>query len=125
MKSFTPTPALTISGEALTGARKYVLHFEADKLPPVSVFWNLAMYADDMLFVENDFGRYSIGSTTDGLKSNPMARSRSLFKRIARPIRRIRLPAPNGPFNLTMRLYGPGTSVLDGSYRLPAVKRVE
>ena len=47
-------------GEALTGARNYALHFEADKLPPVSVFWNLAMYADDMLFVENDFGRYSI-----------------------------------------------------------------
>jgi hypothetical protein len=29
------------------------------------------MYADDMLFVENDFGRFSIGSTTDGLKRNP------------------------------------------------------
>ncbi|MNO06325.1 hypothetical protein D3C81_2280610 [compost metagenome] len=35
------------------------------------------------------------------------------------------LPAPTGPFNLTMRFYGPGSSVLDGSYRLPAVKRVD
>jgi hypothetical protein len=40
-------------------------------LPPVSVFWKMAMYASDMLFVENDFGRHSIGSTTDGLKKNP------------------------------------------------------
>jgi hypothetical protein len=30
----------------------------------------MAMYASDMLFVENDFGRYSIGSMTDGLKKN-------------------------------------------------------
>lgn len=35
------------------------------------------------------------------------------------------LPTPAGNFNLTMRLYGPQTSVLDGSYRLPAVKRAE
>ena len=63
-----PNTSVDDKGEALTGARKYVLHFDANKLPPVSVFWNLAMYGSDMLFVENDFGRYSIGSTTDGLK---------------------------------------------------------
>lgn len=45
-----------------------MLHFDAGELPPVIVFWNMAMYASDMLFVENDFGRYSFGSTTDGLK---------------------------------------------------------
>jgi hypothetical protein len=55
-----PNTSVDDLGEALTGARKYVLHFEADKLPPVSVFWNLAMYAGDMLFIENDFKRYSI-----------------------------------------------------------------
>ena len=32
------------------------------------------------------------------------------------------LPAPKGNFNLTMRLYGPQTPVLDGSYRLLSVK---
>jgi hypothetical protein len=35
------------------------------------------------------------------------------------------LPDPVGHFNLTMRLYGPETPILDGSYRLPAVKRVQ
>ena len=64
-----PNTAVDDKGEALTGERKYVLHFDAGKLPPVSVFWNMAMYGSDMLFVENDFGRYSIGSTTDGLKT--------------------------------------------------------
>ncbi len=50
-------------GEQLTGAHKYVLYFDAGRLPPVATFWNLAMYGSDMLFVENDFGRYSFGST--------------------------------------------------------------
>ena len=82
------------------------------------------MYADDMLFVENDFGRYSIGSTTDGLKSNPDG-SLTITIQKDRPADTSNwLSAPNGPFNLTMRLYGPGPSVLDSSYRLPAVKRI-
>ncbi|MFC9393692.1 hypothetical protein ACFTWS_11065 [Streptomyces sp. NPDC057027] len=29
------------------------------------------------------------------------------------------LPAPDGPFDLVVRLYGPEPSVLDGSWRLP------
>ena len=63
-----PNTSVDDKGEPLTGEHKYVLHFDAGKLPPVIVFWNMAMYASDMLFVENDFGRYSIGSTTDELK---------------------------------------------------------
>ena len=35
------------------------------------------------------------------------------------------LPPPAGDFNLTLRFYGPETPVLDGSYRLPAVKRAD
>jgi hypothetical protein len=66
-----PNTGVDDKGEALTGTRKYVLHFNAGKLPPVIVFWNKAMYASDMLFVENDFGRYSIGSATDGIKKAP------------------------------------------------------
>jgi hypothetical protein len=34
------------------------------------------------------------------------------------------LPAPAGDFNLTVRFYGPQMPVLDGTYRLPEVKRV-
>lgn len=109
----------------LNGAHKYVLHFDKDQLPPVSVFWNLAMYGDDMLYIENDFRRYSIGSTTDGLKKNADG-SLTIVIQKERPADAANwLPAPAGNFNLTMRFYGPQTPVLDGSYRLPAVKRVQ
>jgi hypothetical protein len=110
--------------EQLTGTRRYVLQFDAGKLPPVATFWNLAMYGSDMLFVENDFGRYSFGSTTDGLKTAPDGSLTIVIQKDKPSDASNWLPAPAGNFNLTKRLYGPQTPVLDGSYRLPTVKRV-
>jgi hypothetical protein len=75
--------------------------------------------------VENDFGRYSIGSTTDGLKKNPDSSLDILLQKDRPADMSNWLPAPAGNFNVTMRLYGPETPVLDGSYRLPAVRRVQ
>ena len=121
-----PNTRVDDQGAALSGANKYVLQFDKDKIPPVSVFWNLNMYDEKEFFIENEFKRYSIGSTTDGLKKggdgsvtiyiqkdNPGPDKQSNW-----------LPAPAGNFNLTMRLYGAQTPILDGSYRLPGVKRV-
>ncbi|MNG30135.1 hypothetical protein D3C84_1156890 [compost metagenome] len=77
-----------------------------------------------MYFVENDFRRYSIGSTTDGLKTDADG-SITLVIQHERPADTANwLPAPEGPFSLTMRFYGPEPAVLDGRYRLPAVQRV-
>ena len=119
-----PNTSVDDKGEQLTGERKYVLHFDAGKLPPVSVFWNMAMYGSDMLFVENNFGRFSIGSTTDGLKPNADG-SLDIAIQKERPADTSNwLPAPSGRFNLTLRLYGPQTPILDGTYRLPAVRHV-
>lgn len=120
-----PNTSVDDRGEPLNGSRKYVLHFDAGKLPPVSVFWNMAMYGSDMLFVENDFKRYSIGSTTDGLKQDADGSLTILIQKNKPADTANWLPAPEGDFNLTMRFYGPETTVLDGSYRLPAVRPVE
>ena len=55
----------------LHGRHDYELHFPPGELPPVSLFWNMSMLGEDLMFVETGSGRYSIGSTTDGLASNP------------------------------------------------------
>ena len=120
-----PNTSVDDKGEALTGARKYVLRFDAGNLPPVPVFRNIAMYASDMLFVENEFGRYSIGSTTDGLKKDADGSLTIVIQKDRPSDTSNWLPAPAGNFNLTLRFYGPETPVLDGSYRLPAVKRAD
>ena len=120
-----PNTSVDDKGDALTGERKYVLRFDPGKLPPVSVFWNIAMYASDMLFVENEFGRYSIGSTTDGLKKDADGSLTIVIQKDRPSDTSNWLPAPADNFNLTLRFYGPETPVLDGSYRLPAVKRAD
>jgi hypothetical protein len=52
----------------------------------------------------NDFKRYSIGSTTDGLKKDPDG-SLTIVIQKDRPSETSNwLPAPAGSFNLTMRL---------------------
>ena len=111
-------------GEPLSGERRYTLQFLKGKTPPVSVFWNMAMYGEDMLFVENDFGRYSIGSTTDGLKAEADGSLTIVVQNDRPPDTSNWLPCPKRGFNVTMRMYGPAPSVLDGTYRLPAIKRV-
>jgi hypothetical protein len=122
-----PNCQVDADGAVFDGMNEYVLHFEKGHLPPVQVFWNLSMYAADMLFIENTFKRYSLGSTTDGLKANADG-SMTLYLQHTRPAEgKVSnwLPAPAGRFNLTMRLYGPLTPLLDGSYRLPGVERVK
>jgi hypothetical protein len=122
-----PNTSVDEAGRALTGESRYVLHFEHGQQPAALVFWNLAMYGPDMMFVENEIHRYSIGSTTDGLIENDDG-SLTLHIQQERPAPdKVAnwLPAPAGPFNMTMRFYGPRTSVLDGSYRLPPVTRVD
>ncbi|MDD2058494.1 DUF1214 domain-containing protein [Pseudomonas sp. GD03860] len=120
-----PNTRVDAKGAALNGQNAYVLRFAKGQLPPVSLFWNLSLYGDDMLFVENAFGRNSIGNLTEGLKPDADG-SLTLLIQKERPADTANwLPAPEGDFNLTMRFYGPATSVLDGSYRLPAVERVD
>jgi hypothetical protein len=120
-----PNTRVDEKGQPLSGVNKYVLQFDKDKLPPVSVFWNMSMYDEKEFFIENDFKRYSIGSTTDGLKSNPDG-SITIVIQNERPKDTSNwLPAPKGSFNLTMRFYGAQTPILNGSYRLPGIKRVQ
>jgi hypothetical protein len=61
-------------GRPLTGGDSYTVHFPADRLPPVKLFWSITMYAlPSRLLVDNPIDRYSIGDRTDGLCSGRTA----------------------------------------------------
>jgi hypothetical protein len=64
----------------------------------------MSMYGSNMLFVENDFGRHSIGSTTDGLKKDADGSLTVVIQKDKPADTSNWLPAPEGPFNLTLRL---------------------
>ncbi|WP_442203907.1 DUF1214 domain-containing protein [Rhizobium sp. RAF56] len=83
------------------------------------------MYAADMLFVENDFKRYSIGSTTDGLKKEADGSLTILIHKDRPSAVANWLPAPEGGLQPDNAALWPETSVLDGTYRLPAVRHID
>ena len=58
-------------GDPYSGSRKYVLRFPAGSLPPAKAFWSLTVYGPDKFLVANAENRYSIGSHTPGLQTNP------------------------------------------------------
>lgn len=115
------------TGQPFDGRNRYELTFPPGQLPPVSVLWNVAMYDDHEFFIDNDLGRYTIGSTTEGLQSNDDG-SLTLYLQHEPPDDTKHanwLPAPTGSFNLTMRFYGAQTPILTGTYRIPGVRRIQ
>jgi len=120
-----PNANIDASGQQLSGARRYVLRFDADQLPPVKAFWSLSMYDSSGFFIDNPIKRYSIGSrdklnfTDDGsleivIQENEPDEENTNW-----------LPSPNDDFSLTLRLYLPTKSFLDGTWRLPPIERLD
>jgi hypothetical protein len=115
--------AVDADGQPLDGAHNYELRFDSGRAPPVAGMWNLAMYDSDMFFVQNEIDRFSIGNTTDELVEADDG-SLTIYIQHAKPEGEKAanwLPAPQGPFNMTMRFYTPLTPVLDKTYRLPPI----
>lgn len=114
----------------LDGSQRYVLHFNADQLPPTlpNGFWSITMYGADFQLVKNPINRYSIGDRTPGLTKNPDG-SLDIYIQNQQPADHASnwLPsAPSGLFRLNYRIYLPTADAKDpatlGKY-LPPVKK--
>ena len=107
----------------------YTLTFKKDELPPVKAFWSFSMYdGKTQLFIHNELDRYLLTSNMlddfvyndDGSltfyiqKDAPEAALKSNW-----------LPAPDGPFYCTMRLYGPKKEALNGEWMNPPMIKSE
>ena len=120
-----PNTAIDADGAPLSGANRYVIHIPKAQLPPVHAFWSLTMYGADHYFVDNPINRYAIGDR-DALKFNADG-SLDLYIQHAPPDKDEEanwLPAPEGRFSLSLRLYWPKAAAVDGGWMPPAVKRV-
>ena len=113
------------SGAPYNGNRSYVLHFRLGELPPVKAFWSVTMYAPDRFFVANPINRYAIGDRTPGLQYGKDHSLDIYIQHDPPPGHESNwLPAPSGPFSLSMRLYLPKASAIEGRYRYPTVRAV-
>jgi hypothetical protein len=109
------------TGKPLDGANKYAIHFAKDEIPPVSAFWSITLYDTEGFQVANPLNRFAVSSwmpfkrDADGSltlyfqNESPGSDRESNW-----------LPAPKGPFNLTMRLYAPKSEALTGLWNPPS-----
>ncbi len=114
------------SGKPLDGTNKYTIHFDKAAGPPVNAFWSITLYDQEGYQVANSLNRFAVSSwmpfqySPDGSldlyfqNESPGAAKEANW-----------LPAPKGPFNLTMRLYAPQSEALTGKWNPPPVMRVQ
>jgi hypothetical protein len=123
-----PTSLKAADGDAYDGPHTYVMRFPKGQLPPARGFWSLTMYDAEYFFVPNVLNRYSI-SARQNLKTNP-DRSVDLYIQKDSPGAAKEsnwLPASPGEFILMLRMYWPSEkspSIINGSWTIPAVKKV-
>ena len=111
-------------GRPLNGGSQYQIHFAPSRLPPVQAFWSLTLYDAAGYFVANPLERYAIGDR-DTLERNPDGSLDVWIQHEAPEGSKAQnwLPAPEGGFNLTLRLYSPKPEALKGGWTPPAVTR--
>ena len=121
--------AVDAERQPLSGARRYTLAFPADGFPPARAFWSLSAYEvipdGRAFFVDNPINRYSIGDLTPGLVRGTDG-SLTIYIQQDRPQGEYAanwLPAPAGPMRLVLRVYEPDDALVEGTYRVPAVRR--
>jgi len=119
-----PVNLADATGKPLDGSNVYVLHFEKGATPPVSAFWSITLYDSEGFQVANSLNRFAVSSWMpfkygkDGSldlyfqNASPGAGNEANW-----------LPAPKGPFNLTMRLYAPKSDALTGHWNPPPVTK--
>jgi hypothetical protein len=115
-------------GELLgTQPGRYVLRFEKDQIPPANAFWSVTLYeAKSRTLIENALGRYSLGSQQEALRRGADGSIELYLQRDPPAPEKLSnwLPTPPTAWVATLRMYEPGRAVLDGTYRIPAIRRV-
>src|SRR5262245_7582294 len=110
------------NGKPLDGANKYAIRFASNEMPPVDAFWSITVYDNEGFQVANPINRFAVSSWMPFKRDAD--RSLTLYIQNENPggDRETNwLPAPKGPFNLTMRLYAPKSEALTGLWNPPPV----
>jgi hypothetical protein len=123
-----PTTFVDGDNKPLNGANRYILHFGKGLMPPVNAFWSVTVYDSDSFFVDNPIHRYAISSWMP-LKRNSDGTLDIYIQHdsLGAGEEANLLPAPDGVFNVTMRMYWPkrqAPSILDGSWKPPALIKI-
>ena len=122
-----PNTSVDEERNPIIGENNYILHFDKDKLPPVNAFWSLTAYNDKDFLIANPINRFALGDrdnltfNTDGSldiyiqNTDPGGDKTSNW-----------LPSTKeGLTNITLRLYWPKKATLDGTWEVPAIRKID
>jgi hypothetical protein len=116
------TTTTDAAGRRLDGGTPYVLHFDDGQFPPNDAFWSLTVTDVVGYKADSPTDRHSVDDRSDFVRNADG--SVDILLQHAPPADRAQnwLPIPTGRFKLMLRAYLPGPAVLDGTYRVPAVR---
>ena len=127
-KEDTMYPSAFVDGDGhpLDYTAKYTMHFDKGQLPPTNATWSLAVYKgnfyDRNAINRNDLAPWmplkfnSDGSIDFYLQPDSPGKDKEANW----------LPSPtSGPLNYSVRVYWSKEPLLDGSYHLPPIKKVQ
>ena len=122
IRSTSPTTPASRS----TARSNYTIHFDKGETPPVDAFWSITLYDTDGFQVANSLNRFAVSSWMP-FKTNPDGSLDLYFQNESPGADKEAnwLPAPKGPFNLTMRLYAPKADALTGKWNPPPVMKAQ
>lgn len=114
------------SGRPLDGANKYTLHFDKGATPPAGAFWSVTLYDKDGFQVANSLNRFALSSWMPFKPNGDGSLTLYVQNESPGPDKEANwLPAPKGPFNVTMRLYAPRSEALTGKWNPPPITRAQ
>jgi hypothetical protein len=122
-----PLYLVDAKGAPLDGAKNtYSLHFAAGQLPPVDFFWSLTLYKlPESLLYANPINRYLINSPMLPALKRDADGGLTIHVQNASPGAGRDcnwLPAPQGPFFMVLRLYGPQAPAVSGAWKQPPLQ---
>jgi hypothetical protein len=112
-------------GELLSGDGRYVLRFERGQFSPTNATWSVSQYVGNF-YVRNLLNRYAIRPSM--LLTYGQDGSLEIYFQAHSPggdkeANWLSVPSKE-TFNVTIRDYWPMAGALDGSYKVPPIKRV-
>jgi hypothetical protein len=110
------------NGNPLDGGNNYTIHFDKEQIPPAQAFWSITLYDNAGFQVANPINRFAVSSWMP-FTFNPDGSLDLYFQNDSPGADKEAnwLPAPKGPYNLTMRLYAPKSEALTGKWNPPPV----
>lgn len=111
------------TGAALTGEKKYVLHF--DTMPPIleGGFWSVTAYGSDDFLIDNPLNRYCVNDRSDFRRNGDGSLDIILSKEQPADTSNW-LPVSGDAFHLYMRIYTPDMTALK-NWQPPVIKVME